>query len=128
LRQLVRKGKAAGWKLTRARVLLKCDEGVGGPAWPDAKIAEALRIANRLEPVHTPRHGNFRGWLNIAECELSVLTRQCLGRRLTDTSIIAREAEAWAADRNASQTGVDWQFNTDNARTKLKRLYLKIEK
>jgi len=44
-----------------------------------------------------------------------------------DTSIIAREAEAWAADRNASQTGVDWQFNTDNARTKLKRLYPKIE-
>lgn len=86
--------------------------------------AEALRIANRIELVHTPKHGS---WLNIAECELSVLTRQCLGRRLAKTSIITREAEAWAVDRNANQTGVDWQFNTDNARTKLKRLYPKID-
>ena len=85
---------------------------------------EALRIANRIELVHTPKHGS---WLNIAECELSVLTRQCLGKRLADTLIIEREAAAWAADRNANQTGISWQFTAHNARTKLKRLYPKVE-
>ncbi len=109
------------------RITLVCDQlntHTLGSLYRAFDPAEALRIANRLELVHTPKHGS---WLNIAECELSVLTRQCLSRRLADISIIACEAEAWAADRNASQTGVDWQFNTDNARTKLKRLYPKIE-
>ena len=85
--------------------------------------AEALRIANRIELVHTPKHGS---WLNIAECELSVLTRQCLSGRIATTSTIKRQARAWSTDRNARQTGVDWQFTTDHARTRLKRLYPKI--
>lgn len=85
--------------------------------------AEALRIANRIELVHTPKHGS---WLNIAECELSVLTRQCLGGRIAEMPKIEREAQAWTRTRNTKQAGVDWQFNTDNARTKLKRLYPKI--
>lgn len=85
--------------------------------------AEALRIANRIELVHTPRHGS---WLNIAECELSVLTRQCLSRRIAQIETIATESAAWTAERNTRQTGVDWQFTTDNARTKLKRLYPKL--
>lgn len=109
------------------RITLVCDQlntHTFGSLYRAFDPAEALRIANRLELVHTPKHGS---WLNIAECELSVLTRQCLGRRIAETSTIAREAEAWAVNRNANQTGVDWQFNTDNARTKLKRLYPKIE-
>ena len=85
--------------------------------------AEALRIANRIELIHTPKHGS---WLNIAECELSVLTRQCLTRRIADSSVIDRESRAWSAARNAAQTGVDWQFTTEKARIKLKRLYPKI--
>lgn len=85
--------------------------------------AEALRIANRIELIHTPRHGS---WLNIAECELSVLSRQCLGRRIADVTTIRRQVQPWSAQRNTHQTGVDWQFTTANARTKLKRLYPKI--
>jgi len=84
---------------------------------------EALRIADRIEIVHTPKHGS---WLNMAECELSVLTRQCLNRRIGDLAEIDREARAWSADRNAAQAGVDWRFTTDDARVKLKRLYPKI--
>jgi len=84
---------------------------------------EALRIANRIELIHTPKHGS---WLNIAECELSVLTRQCLDRRIPEVKTIDREARAWTTDRNASQTGVDWRFTNDQARNKLKRLYPKV--
>jgi len=85
--------------------------------------AEALRIAKKLELIHTPKHGS---WLNIAESELSVLTRQCLDRRIDNRREVAEEATAWYTDRNDRQTGVDWQFTTTNARTKLKHLYPKI--
>lgn len=85
--------------------------------------AEALRIANQLELIHTPKHGS---WLNIAECELSVLSRQCLNPRIAEISLVGHEAQAWSATRNAKQMGVDWQFTTDDARIKLKRLYPKI--
>jgi len=85
--------------------------------------AEALRIANRLELIHTPKHGS---WLNIAECELSVLSRQCLSRRIADPGMIHRQARWWSDQRNARQIGVDWQFTTANARIKLKRLYPKV--
>lgn len=85
--------------------------------------AEAMRLAQKLELVHTPKHGS---WLNVAECELSVLTRQSLDRRIRTRAEVATEAGAWTADRNASQIGVDWQFTTDKARTKLKHLYPKI--
>jgi len=84
---------------------------------------EALRIANKIELVHTPRHGS---WLNMAECELSVLTRQCLAGRMHEQLAMAREAQVWSDTRNTAQTGVDWQFTTDQARVKLKRLYPKI--
>ena len=85
--------------------------------------AEALRIANKIELVHTPKHGS---WLNVAECELSVLSRQCLSRRISRSQTIAEASHVWATARNARQIGVDWQFTTDNARTKLKRLYPKV--
>ena len=84
---------------------------------------EALRIVKRLELVHTPKHGS---WLNVAESELSVLTRQCLDRRIPDRRTVAAEAHAWNAERNARQVGVDWQFTTADARVKLKRLYPKV--
>lgn len=82
--------------------------------------AEALRIARKLELVHTPKHGS---WLNVAESELSVLTRQCLDRRIAEQKTVAAEAQAWSEERNTDQVGVDWQFTTADARIKLKRLY-----
>ena len=85
--------------------------------------AEAMRIARRLELVHTPKHGS---WLNVAESELSVLSRQCLGRRIAVLAEVAEEAEAWGGRRNAKQVGVDWQFTTEDARVKLKHLSPKI--
>lgn len=66
--------------------------------------AEALRLAERIELVRTPKHGS---WLNMTECELSVLSRQCLGRRQPDRPSIAAESHAWITARNADQTGVD---------------------
>jgi len=82
--------------------------------------AEAKRLCDRLEIHHTPKHGS---WLNIAECELSVLSAQCTDRRLADEDALRREVAAWEQERNAKQVTVDWQFTTDDARTKLKRLY-----
>lgn len=85
---------------------------------------EALRLAKKLELVHTPKHGS---WLNMAEPELSVLTRQCLGQRIGARDRIAALARNWAETRNCRQMGIDWQFRTANARMKLKYLYPKIE-
>jgi hypothetical protein len=86
--------------------------------------AEALRIARRLELVHTPKHGS---WLNVAEPGLSVLTRQCLGRRIARREEVASESTAWYERRNARQVGIEWQFTTEDARIKLRRLYPKIK-
>lgn len=84
---------------------------------------EAMRLVSKLELVHTPKHGS---WLNVAESELSVLTRQCLGRRIAQQDEVADAATAWGEERNCRQIGVDWQFTTEDARIKLKRLYPKI--
>ncbi len=81
---------------------------------------EARRLIARLEMVYTPKHGS---WLNIAEIELNVLGRQCLGRRIPDKPTLIREAAAWETGRNSDRTKVDWRFTTDTARIKLKRLY-----
>jgi hypothetical protein len=82
---------------------------------------EAFRLAQRLELHFTPKHGS---WLNIAECELSAMTMQCLGsRRIATIETLNTELEAWHIRRNNMQKGVDWQFTTENARIKLKRLY-----
>jgi hypothetical protein len=86
--------------------------------------AEALRVAHRIELVHTPKHGS---WLNMAESELSVVTRQCLGRRIGEVDIVDELARRWATERNRNQKGIDWQFRTADARIKLKYLYPKIE-
>ncbi len=81
---------------------------------------EAFALAQRLEIHHTPKHGS---WLNIAEIELSALTRQCLDRRISDLEILNTELAAWQHDTNADQRQVDWQFTTDDARIKLRHLY-----
>lgn len=82
--------------------------------------AEARRIAEKIEWHYTPEHGS---WLNIAECELSVLKRQCLKPRLPNIETVKREAFAWQEQRNQRQVAVDWRFTTEDARIKLKRLY-----
>jgi hypothetical protein len=86
--------------------------------------AEAKRIWDKLDLHFTPKHGS---WLNIAECELSVLARQCLARRIADAATLATEVATWAAHRNAAQVGVNWQFTTTDARIKLTHLYPIIE-
>ena len=85
---------------------------------------EARALVRRLEFRHTPKHGS---WLNIAENELSSMTRQCLaGRRIPDIETLRKETEAWAASSNDRQRGVDWQFTIEDARHTLKSLYPKI--
>jgi len=84
----------------------------------DAETARSL--AARLEIHHTPKHGS---WLNMAETELSILSRQCLDRRLDSRELLTSEVAVWEQTRNVQQTKIDWQFNTADARTKLKRLY-----
>lgn len=86
--------------------------------------AEAKRLADKLEIHHTPKHGS---WLNIAEIELSVLSRQCLDRRVPDFATMAAEVEAWQERRDRMGSTVDWQFTSEDARIKLKRLYPKIQ-
>src|SRR5215467_8406782 len=81
---------------------------------------EARRLVERFEWHYTPKHGS---WLNLAESELGVLSSQCLDRRMSDKSFLAREVEAWEADRNKKHTRANWRFTTENARVKLKHLY-----
>jgi hypothetical protein len=81
---------------------------------------EAKRLADKLEIHYTPKHGS---WLNMAEIELSVLQRQCLDRRLGDRATLEQEVAAWVAARNTAVSTIDWQFTTEDARTKLTRLY-----
>jgi len=82
--------------------------------------AEARRILDLLEFCHTPKHGS---WLNMAEIELSVLSRQCLDRRIPDFAALESEVAAWEEQRNQEQTWIDWRFTTEDARVKLHRLY-----
>lgn len=82
--------------------------------------AEARRLARKLEFHHTPNHGS---WLNMAEIELSALSRQCLDRRIPDMARLKAEVAAWEKARNQHKTTVDWRFTTADARIKLRRLY-----
>jgi hypothetical protein len=81
---------------------------------------EARRLVERFEWHYTPKHGS---WLDIAESELSILSGQCLARRIPDKETLMVEVATWQADRNANNTKADWQFTTESARVKLKRLY-----
>ena len=86
--------------------------------------AEARRIAERLEIHYTPKHGS---WLNMAEIEIGVLSRQCLDRRTPDQPVLRREVEAWQGQRNREAVRVDWRFTTENTRIKLKSLCPSIQ-
>lgn len=81
---------------------------------------QARAIINRFEFIYTPKHGS---WLNIAECELSVLSRQALQKRFPSKEKLTKQTQTWTKNRNEEQIGVDWQFTTKKARIKLKRLY-----
>lgn len=81
---------------------------------------EARRLLDRLDIHYTPKHGS---WLNMAEIELGVLSRQCLNRRIPDKTTLKNETAAWEQRRNSAEAKIDWRFTTDDSRIKLKRLY-----
>lgn len=81
---------------------------------------EARRLLDKLDFKYTPKHGS---WLNIAECGLSILSKQCLDRRIPEMKILKKEIRAWTKDRNEKEFKIDWRFTTKDARIKLKKLY-----
>lgn len=85
---------------------------------------DARRILEKIEVVHTPKHGS---WLNMAECELSVLEKQCLGERMSDEATLRKSVSLWNQDRNQRSKTIDGQFRTADARIKLRRLYPQIQ-
>jgi DDE superfamily endonuclease len=109
-----------------AKVVLVCDNlntHTKGAFYEAFDPATARSVVRRLEFRHTPRHGS---WLNIAENELSSMTRQCVaGRRFGTIEALREETAAWQCYQNGKQRGVDWQFKIDDARRKLKSLYPK---
>jgi len=84
---------------------------------------EARRIAERFEIHYTPKHGS---WLNMAEIEIGVMSRQCLNRRIPTKNDMVTQVKAWTHSRNTANLYVDWRFTADDARIKLKHLYPKI--
>ena len=111
------------------RVTLVCDNlntHTKGAFYEVFEPQRARALVRRIEFRHTPKHGS---WLNIAENELSSLTRQCVtGRRFADIPTLQSETAAWSLDVNSTQRGVDWQMKLDDARCKLKSVYPKIKK
>jgi hypothetical protein len=110
-----------------AKVVLLCDQlntHTIASLYKALPPEKARRLAQRLEIHYTPKHGR---WLNLAECELSVLTRPCLRTRTASVSALVRKVTPWARDRNARQRGVHWHFRTKEARSKLKRLYPEVQ-
>lgn len=109
------------------KVILVCDNlntHTKGAFYEAFEPEKARAIVRRLEFRHTPKHGS---WLNIAENELSSMTRQCVkGRRFGTIDVLRTETAAWHQHSNARQRGVDWQFQVDDARVKLKSVYPKI--
>jgi hypothetical protein len=83
----------------------------------------ARRLIEKIEVIHTPKHGS---WLNMAECELSVLEKQALGGHVESEALLREQIAIWNADRNNRSKGIDWQFKTSDARIKLRRLYPQI--
>jgi hypothetical protein len=110
------------------KIILVCDNlnthtrGAFYEAFPADKAREIIK---RIEFHYTPKHGS---WLNIAECELSAMTSQCIrNRRFNTIELLRQETQAWAQKVNRTQRGVNWQFNIERARRKLKSIYPKIE-
>jgi hypothetical protein len=110
------------------KVILVCDNlntHTKGAFYEAFEPEKARQLVRRIEFCYTPKHGS---WLNIAENELSSLTRQCVaGRRIGDVATLRTEIAAWSDDVNETQRGVDWQMKIDDARCKLKSVYPKIK-
>lgn len=110
------------------KVILVCDNlntHTKGAFYEVFEPARARSLVRRLEFCYTPKHGS---WLNIAENELSSITRQCVaGRRIGDLKTLRQQIRAWSADVNDTQRGVDWQMKVDDARCKLKSVYPRIK-
>ena len=110
-----------------AKITLVCDNlnvHTKGAFYAAFEPARARELVRRIEFCYTPKHGS---WLNIAECELSAMTRQSLtGRRIGDLAELRAETAAWSADINTRQRGVEWQMKVADARCKLKSVYPKI--
>ena len=110
------------------KVILVCDNlntHTKGAFYEAFEPERARQLVRRIEFRHTPKHGS---WLNIAENELSSLTRQCVsGRRFANVQTLRDETAAWSTDVNSTQRGVDWQMKIDDARCKLKSIYPKIK-
>jgi hypothetical protein len=110
------------------KVILVCDNlntHTKGAFYEAFEPERARQLVRRIEFRHTPKHGS---WLNIAENELSSLTRQCVtGRRFGSVDILRQETSAWSTDVNGTQRGVDWQMKINDARCKLKSVYPKIK-
>jgi hypothetical protein len=107
---------------TAKMVLVMDNRTTPAPSSLDAAfpLEKAKRLADRLEIHLTPKHGS---WLNVAEIELSVLSRPCLDRRIPDKPTLLQEVTAWEQRRNCAGGRVDWRFRTTDARSKLKHLY-----
>jgi hypothetical protein len=105
-------------------VLDNLNTHVPGALYETFEPQEARRILEKIEFHYTPKHGS---WLNMAEIELSALTRQCLDRRIADKELLSTEVSAWETERNEKVVVVNWQFTTEDARIKLKRLYPSIQ-
>lgn len=101
-------------------VLDNLNTHAGGSLHQAFAPTRARALFERLEIHYTPKHGS---WLNMAEIELSVLTGQCLHRRIATRQELEREVAAWERQRNEAQAQIDWRFTTDAARIKLKKLY-----
>lgn len=110
------------------QVILVCDQlntHTKGAFYEAFEPERARQLVRRIKFCHTPKHGS---WLNIAENELSSLTRQCVSRRrFGDIEMLQQETEAWSTDVNRIQRGVDWQMRVDDARCKLTSVYPKIK-
>src|SRR5512147_2224644 len=106
-------------------VLDNLNTPVGASLYKAFEPQEARRLLDKLELHYTPKQGS---WLNLAELELSVLSRQCLDRRLPDQATLEGEVRAWETRRNASPAPVNWRFTTADARIKLKRLYPSLQR
>ena len=121
-------GLPEGRYATYDRVIVVCDNlntHTAGAFYEAFEPERARALVRRIEFCYTPKHGS---WLNVAENELSSMTRQCVtGRRFGDIETLRSETAAWSSDVNSTQRGVDWQMKIDDARCKLKSVYPTIK-
>jgi hypothetical protein len=118
IKQLLDVGYPTARKVTL--VMDNLNTHTGASLYETFEPQEARRLLDRLDIHYTPKHGS---WLNMAEIELGVLSRQCLDRSIPDKTTLQNEISAWEQRRNSAEAKIDWRFTTDDSRIKLKRLY-----